>query len=82
MIEEELQPKTELERAFVQARTWEPMHSWRRGTTDLRSGRISSAVGIYLALVRSQALTGQISESEATLTSVDQYRDALSKPEQ
>ncbi len=81
MIEEELQPKTELERAFVQARTWEPMHSWRRGTTDLRSGRIGSAVGIYLALVRSQALTGQIGQSEATLTSVDQYRDSLSIPD-
>lgn len=81
MIEEELQPKTELERAFVQARTWDPFHSWRRGTTDLRSGRISSAVGIYLALARSQALTGSIGESEATLTSVDQYREALSVPD-
>ncbi len=81
MIEEELQPKTELERAFVQARTWDPFHSWRRGTTDLRCGRISSAVGIYLALARSQALTGSIGESEATLTSVEQYRDALSVPD-
>lgn len=81
MIEEELQPKTELERAFVQARTWDPFHSWRRGTTDLRSGRISSAVGIYLALARSQALTGSIGESEATLTSVGQYREALSVPD-
>ncbi|MFN8549983.1 MAG: hypothetical protein U0103_00745 [Candidatus Obscuribacterales bacterium] len=73
MIEQELQPKTELERAFVQARSWEPMHSWRRGTSDLRSGRLSAATGIYLALVRSYALIGQTEECETTLKCLDQY---------
>lgn len=73
VIEQELQPKTELERAFVQARSWEPMHSWRRGTSDLRSGRLSAATGIYLALVRSYALIGQTEECETTLKCLDQY---------
>lgn len=81
VIEQELHPRTELERAFVQARSWDPMHSWRRGTSDLRAGRISVAVGIYLALVRSQLLGGRTEESEATLDSINQYKEDLTPPD-
>jgi hypothetical protein len=73
VIEEELQPKNELERAFAQARSWEPMRSWRRGTQDLNSGRMRTAMGNYLALIRSYALAGKHGDCLETLECVTPY---------
>jgi phage shock protein A len=74
---EQLLPRTELERAFAQARSWTAIHSWRRGTLDLRSGRMVPATGIYLALARTHALTGHTREFEETLDCVCKYGDDL-----
>lgn len=81
LVKSLLDPKTEVERAFVQAISWNQMHSWKRGTIELRAGRVGSAIGIYLALVRSQALTGQLSESYQTLDCLDGYGCSLSGTE-
>ncbi len=78
MTQEQLLPRTELERAFAQARSWTAIHSWRRGTLDLRSGRMVPATGIYLALARTHALTGHTREFEETLDCVCKYGDDLS----
>ncbi len=81
MIEEELQPKNELERAFAQARGLEPMRSWRRGTQDLHSGRMRTAVGNYLALARAYALEGKSVECTETLDCVLPYLKDFSSHE-
>lgn len=81
MIEEELQPKNELERAFAQARGLEPMRSRRRGTQDLHSGRMRTAVGNYLALARAYALEGKSVECTETLDCVLPYLKDFSSHE-
>ena len=77
MTLEQLLPKTELERAYAQARSWTAIHTWRRGTLDLRSGRMVAPLGIYLALVRAQALSGNLKELEQTLDCLYEYGDKL-----
>lgn len=74
---QELHPKNDLERAFAQARCWTPMQAWRRGTADLRLGRLTPATGTYLALARALALEGRIQDFEETLNCVCNYGDSL-----
>lgn len=70
---EDLYPTTELERAYVQARNWTPIHSWRRGTSHLNAGRYAQAMGVYLAMIRQQMLTGLKKEVRTSLLSLVQF---------
>jgi hypothetical protein len=70
---EELIPKSELERAFVQAQSWTQIHAWKRGTLHLSEQQTAVATGIYIAMARKQALAGHITAMESTLDSLDQY---------
>ncbi len=70
-------PKTELERAYAQARSWRAIRSWHRGTLELRSKHMVSATGYYLAMIRTHALAKRIQPMQQTLLCVCQYSNRL-----
>lgn len=70
----EIIPTTELERAYVQARSWTSSHAWKRGTSQYNADHYAQAMGIYLAMVRNQALNGTAEEVTQTLASLTEFK--------
>lgn len=71
-------PKSILERTFIQARYMNSMHQWRKGTTELMSGKVGQATGFYLAMSRTQCIDGTEAQAAATLDCIWDYHKRLS----
>lgn len=74
-------PKNELERAYIQARFCDALHSWRKGTTDLNAKKMGIASAKYLAMMRKQLLRGEENEAVVTLDSIWSYKGLLANSE-
>ncbi len=77
---EDFIPRSDLERAFIQARYLDSMHLWRKGTTELMAGKVGQATGFYLAMARTQCLDGHDTHAEATLDAIWELPQKIIEP--